>query len=80
MNHTTWQQVRPSKQVHQVYLSQREEDEGLVERVQREEREKLRMVTFLASASRSFLYPDQDKVQEGRCNGKRKAGGDVYQP
>ena len=30
----------------QVYFNQREEDEGLVERVQREEREKLSRVTF----------------------------------
>ena len=33
----------------QVYFNPREEDEGLVERVQREEREKLRKVTFFFS-------------------------------
>ena len=74
MNHTTWQQVRPSKQVHQVYLSQREEDEGLVERVQREEREKLRMVTFLASLLAYFSLQIKTRSKRDAATVKGKQG------
>ena len=74
MNHTTWQQVRLSKQVHHVYLSQREEDEGLVERVQREEREKLRMVTFLASLLAYFSLQIKTRSKRDAATVKGKQG------
>ena len=62
-----------------MYFSEREEDEGLVERVRREEREKLRVRFFLFQIHQPSPLPDKDEVKEG-CRGEGQAGGDVHQP
>ena len=58
-------------------MSQREEDAGLVERVKREEREKMKVIFFYFC--RETLFPEQGEVKE-ECRLKGKAGGDVHQP
>ena len=58
----------------QVYLSQREEDAGLVERVKREEREKMKVIFFISVVRLSF----QSRVRSRRNAGLKGKQGVMY--
>ena len=58
----------------QVHLSQREEDAGLVERVKREEREKLKVIFLISVMRLSF----QSRVRSRRNAGLKGKQGVMY--
>ena len=60
-------------------MSQLEVEDGLVERVKREEKEKLQVIFFSASDFSLFFPPDKDEGKE-KFWGKGKTRSDVYQP